>query len=202
LHIDSSSIAHQISSNPEVRGKLTGVVDQTLKKADEVMNEGKRGTAVLAAFREKHRGEPVEASLKDPLPDLATCLDAQRWLSEHDSQANLSELADICHDQLADSLKQAQASLNDLKADLDRTGLHILTAGVPEKLTRRAVGQFFEDSYRDSSQLLGVTCTAFFLSLGAPFWYNALRQLASLKPPIAQKIKREESPSHRTAESW
>jgi hypothetical protein len=29
------------------------------------------------------------------------------------------------------------------------------------------------------------------LSLGAPFWYNALKQLSNLKPSVTQKIEKE-----------
>jgi hypothetical protein len=30
-----------------------------------------------------------------------------------------------------------------------------------------------------------------FLSLGAPFWFNALKQLANLRPVIAGKVDQE-----------
>jgi len=195
LHIDSGSLLHQISSNTEIRGRLAGAADQTLKKTDQVINDGKRGTTALTAFREKHKTEPVAAAITEPLPDLATCLDAQRWFSTRNAtRDSLDDLDTICHDEVADSLKQAQTTLKDLRADLDHTGLRILTADFPSSISRGGVAQFFRESYKNSSQLPGLFCTAILLSLGAPFWYNALRQLASLKPPIAQKIKSEQSP--------
>lgn len=33
--------------------------------------------------------------------------------------------------------------------------------------------------------------SALFLSLGAPFWYNALRKMADLRPIVARKVEGE-----------
>jgi len=35
-----------------------------------------------------------------------------------------------------------------------------------------------------------------FLSLGAPFWYNVLRQLSNLRPAVAQKIEPKSLTGH------
>jgi hypothetical protein len=51
-------------------------------------------------------------------------------------------------------------------------------------------GRWLERSPTASS-LAGVALSALFLSLGAPFWYNALRQLAALKPVLARKVAAE-----------
>ena len=40
----------------------------------------------------------------------------------------------------------------------------------------------------------GTLMTAIFLSLGAPFWYNALKQLSNLRPAIAQKVDQASQP--------
>jgi hypothetical protein len=41
---------------------------------------------------------------------------------------------------------------------------------------------------RDPRHLLGVVLAAMLLGLGAPFWFNVLRQLSTLRPLIAQKV--------------
>ena len=38
---------------------------------------------------------------------------------------------------------------------------------------------------------LGMIITGVFLSLGAPFWYNTFRQLASLRPVVSGKVEAE-----------
>jgi hypothetical protein len=49
--------------------------------------------------------------------------------------------------------------------------------------------------------LIGVGATAILLSLGAPFWYNALRQLASLTPQITRTIKKEQAAKSEASSS-
>jgi hypothetical protein len=45
----------------------------------------------------------------------------------------------------------------------------------------------FVKNWGDAS-LVGMAMTAVFLSLGAPFWFNLLRQLSSLRPSIARVV--------------
>jgi hypothetical protein len=39
--------------------------------------------------------------------------------------------------------------------------------------------------------LLGMFVTALFLSLGAPFWFNALRNISNLRPILAGKVEKD-----------
>ncbi len=43
--------------------------------------------------------------------------------------------------------------------------------------------------------ILGVLLAAAFLSLGAPFWYNALKNLSNLRTVVASKEDQESSSS-------
>jgi len=43
---------------------------------------------------------------------------------------------------------------------------------------------------------LGTLMTVLFLSLGAPFWYNVLRQLSNLRPPWRRKIEPKSLTGH------
>jgi hypothetical protein len=42
------------------------------------------------------------------------------------------------------------------------------------------------------AHILGILFSAALLSLGAPFWYNALKNLASLRSTVAQNISKEQ----------
>jgi hypothetical protein len=42
---------------------------------------------------------------------------------------------------------------------------------------------------------LGVLVSVLFLSLGAPFWFNTLKSLTSLKSTVAQKEEEERKPA-------
>jgi hypothetical protein len=43
--------------------------------------------------------------------------------------------------------------------------------------------------------LLGILLAAAFLSLGAPFWFNALKNLSNLRSVVATKEQQESSAS-------
>ncbi len=47
----------------------------------------------------------------------------------------------------------------------------------------------------DGRHLLGIVITAALLSLGAPFWYNALKTASALKPIVASKAAQEQETS-------
>ena len=47
-------------------------------------------------------------------------------------------------------------------------------------------------------KLVGLVLTAFAISLGAPFWFNTLKSLASLRPALAGKIAQEMGSSSET----
>ncbi len=49
----------------------------------------------------------------------------------------------------------------------------------------------------DGRHLLGMLITAALLSLGAPFWYNALKTASALKPIVASKAAQEQETSPR-----
>lgn len=65
---------------------------------------------------------------------------------------------------------QARQQLADLQKQLDATEFEIFAQGW------------------DKVSFAGLAMTAVFLSLGAPFWFNALRELSSLRPSIARVV--------------
>ena len=48
------------------------------------------------------------------------------------------------------------------------------------------------------SHLWGMLITAGLLSLGAPYWYNILKNLTSLRPAMAKLIGQEEAAQKKT----
>ena len=69
---------------------------------------------------------------------------------------------------------------NEIKASLDESTLTIFAIGEPW-------GNYWA-YWTDGMHILGMLMTVVFLSLGAPFWYNVLKQLSNLRPAIAQKV--------------
>jgi len=85
-------------------------------------------------------------------------------------------------DELRDSLvSEARSETNQSNASGDKLYDFVLAQGVvplpqyPADLAR----------FKDARHLAGMAFTTLLLSLGAPFWYNALSQLLQLRPKIA-----------------
>jgi hypothetical protein len=84
LHINSGDIFHQISGSSEIRARLAGMADQTLKQADQIMSAGNRGTIALQHLKEKHQGDSVAWATLNKIPanvPAATCGDAAHQLA-------------------------------------------------------------------------------------------------------------------------
>lgn len=74
------------------------------------------------------------------------------------------------------ALERVQAEVEELKSLIRaQSGLEIFRPGVP-----------WEDGWRG---VLGRVLAAMLLSLGAPFWFNALRRMANLRPALAGKVE-------------
>jgi adenylate kinase family enzyme len=192
LNVDSLAILKQLSNDPELRTKLVQMSDGTLRQAEGVFEESGRTVAseAIRAVRDDAAGGDVSAALKtacaaDPgacqngLTGRAAGID---WISGQITDPELQRKVIVAYgtafDQKAiDHFNQLGASFKDLRAQLDGTELNIISGSpsVPKSL----------------DSLLGRLMSVFFLSLGAPFWYNALRKLSDLRPIVARKVEGE-----------
>jgi len=72
-----------------------------------------------------------------------------------------------------------------------KAGIQVLTfhwpAGFPQQRLRSQI-----------KYILGALITAALLNLGAPFWFNALKSLANLRPILAAKQQEEQKQAPRT----
>jgi len=185
LHIDSIQIFKQLSTSGEVRTRLVQQVDSTLEQAGSLLTATREPKPLAAeAIR------AMSADLTDPrdrsriatVPEiLATRRAGEEWLSKQFSGPQLSKAMQAYQKRYEEAtvsrVKELGASLDEVKDSLDETHLHIIPHPIP-----------YWNTYLHGLHFLGVTVTGIFLSLGAPFWYNALRQLANLRPILAGKV--------------
>jgi hypothetical protein len=80
----------------------------------------------------------------------------------------------------ADTLKQHYA---EVKADFANSGFALFP--------KDGVGSRWSEGW-NTAHLFGVLFSVGLLSLGAPFWYNALKNLTSLRSSVAQNISKEQ----------
>jgi hypothetical protein len=121
-------------------------------------------------------------------PDLLTRRDGIAWIKatvqgpndcNHLLDAYQKRFDEKTQVWLKDMCEQTKA----IQADLEASTLAILPKSFPKGTA------YFSTYWKEKMHFWGTLMTAAFLSLGAPFWYNALKQLSSLRPAIAQKIE-------------
>jgi len=88
---------------------------------------------------------------------------------------------------------------------MSATGFDLIPPGfgrwptrLPAQLHYSAFCYYFWSYWRHS---LGMLLFAALLTLGAPYWYNVLKNLTSLRPPLAQRIGKEEAMESQ-AKKW
>jgi len=194
LQIDSSEILRQIIHSPELRAKLTEMSETALSQADKLFDNSERASAALADVKKNHTNDDAQtvAALARVPAHLTRCVDGKNALIENTQQlANagvlLKEFDSACQDRTRQAMGNAYDEMRGLRVDLEKTNLNI----IPTEIHGQAVFDSPADwwrAYREPHHLLGTLVSILLLSLGAPFWFNALRQLSNLKPAIAGKV--------------
>jgi hypothetical protein len=126
----------------------------------------------------KARKPVCKAKITGDIGRLACLKDAEDWLRQH-AQAQAQADDSNCKDQLVDEYKQL------VLTTLERHAENIRSIVDGLQLMPKNIFSFKDDS------ILGLLITGLFLSLGAPFWYNALKTLSSLRPLVATKQDQE-----------
>jgi hypothetical protein len=195
LHIDSLQILRQLESDPTIRAKLIQSVDTAMQRAEDsfalsAASAAMASSAIRSACNDVNTPGLCAVAQTIPL-DLINRNDGINWIKSTVHDANecnrLLVAYGNCFDEktrvwLHDLRQSANAIRTDL-TELNHSTLVILPNPFPTGK------EYFRKYWRERMHLLGTLMTAVFLSLGAPFWYNALKQLSSLRPAIAQKVE-------------
>lgn len=191
--IDSLAILKQLSQRPDLRAQLVQMAAPVMKEAGAVLHQ-----------------TPVDANSKDLLP-LPAALAAIKASHPQEVPADLAgpDSTDPAAWESALAAKLPAATKDAVLADF-RTALgkaevewlsgHVKTLqGELAQTSLQVVpgGPFTADEYK--SHWLGILISAFFLSLGAPFWFNTLRQLSNLRPILAGKVDAKDAADGSTS---
>jgi hypothetical protein len=81
-----------------------------------------------------------------------------------------------------------------VKADFDNTGFDLFP---------KNNGTRWGNSWSDgcTQHLWGILFSVGLLSLGAPFWYNSLKNLTSLRSTVAQNISKEQEQGQKQGDA-
>ena len=187
LHLDALKLVTQLSTDAEMRSRLVASADALAKKADEILVAPASGSSTdyVQAMKRLIRTHPAElAALGEPsgFTDLAG---GKEWLSTRLQTAGIQDAEKW---QREYELLVPQAALLNAADNLrsiwrDKLMFQLIPDPYPSPWYN-----YWTPSWL---HFWGTLASAALLSVGAPFWFNALKTLTSLRPVLANKEQQE-----------
>jgi hypothetical protein len=207
LHLDTFRFLSQVSNDPELRAGLVSASQAMEKHAARVLEpieKPKPGTSetqevhVPAIYRKALEGtvnnvKNPPAALKNAaanIPYLNNREAGERWLRdamENDpkTQEAVTQYQSMVEKGLETDTDRLLDNAASIKGSLDYAGFKI----IPDPYHS---WDFWPGWRLDNLHFWGILFSAGLLSLGAPFWFNALKTLSSLRPVVASKAEQEQ----------
>ena len=196
LQLDTGDIYRQLHDQPKLVDALVQSAPGLVEQGGKILDSG--DTSAYHAYLlwlEKHPSfelKPLPASgTAKAYHDALEALLKEKSVKPEDTAAWLTEYDELQTKGAEAFLQSRQKTINTLKDDIEKTGFTLVPAGFiarwddpqrPSGFYSR-LGQFWP-------HLFGVLVTAGLLTLGAPFWFNLLKNLTSLRPAVANLIEK------------
>jgi hypothetical protein len=179
INVDTIDIARQLSADPNVRGQL---VEQGMKAASASDLEALMATEPRDRARKAHE-QAVQIRRETEKMFAAACpagkedsASTKACTDGRNKMAAVTKDEELKRAELAEQQKALDLRIKERADALSATGLmigwkngqfHQWLGGMPS-------AQWFE-------KLMGLLLSAFALALGAPFWFNVLKSVASVR---------------------
>lgn len=179
VQIDSLDLIKNLSTDVELRAVLIHGADQTLEKADEILLSKSIAVEALESISDNF----AQLKSKTIPKNLTTRNQGLAWLnSELGESDNIAEIKIAYTDKFNGKTRERLGTL----------GNHMLEIKDQLELSRLVFIPNSWSAYVNSwnefpKHIPGIILSVLLLSLGAPFWFNALRTLATLRPILAGK---------------
>jgi hypothetical protein len=180
--LDAFEIFQKLWTNPEQRARLVNDRDTILREASVVLavqngapqmsGPGVPPQILGSAMKRLKDANKEAASLLADSPGFTNLNEALAWIQKN-GKGDEKKLTDEYHRMVLAHLgEQAEK----IKQELAKSGfqLNLVTSW-----------DAFMNVFRVPTKLLGILATVGMLSLGAPFWFNALKGLSNLRPRVA-----------------
>ena len=197
LQLDTVEIYKLVSSNREVRASLVAQVKPVIDQNEKILRENP--TVMQSALKNleattKGGTNPAAVSLKDiqiavtDTPEMVKdkIRTAYAGAPVETRDAVLKQFDDETLTEAQARVKISNDDWNALKGSIDKAGFELLPKDGWRWAKRDRQGKVVENPWWD--HLPGMLLSALLLSLGAPFWFNVLKGLASLRSTVAQNI--------------
>ena len=189
FQLDSLEIFHLVATNKDVRNKLV----------EQVSHISAQANALLGSSHDPQRQAVNEFAQRQPTKEKQKALQDLKLEPAWTREQLRTEVAKIvgpdnpdemtAFDQLLDHaveqrLSQGSQQYEELQSSLDNTGFNLFPTG-----NQGRWGEKYWPGVRH--HLFGLLCSVALLSLGAPFWFNILKSLTSLRSAVADNIEEE-----------
>lgn len=185
LQLNAVRLLNQLSSDTDLRSRLVASAEVVSTQAGQIL--GPEGSAVPAVYTdaalELKRELPAAKSWPEP-PQFATRADAEAWIaarSGSDADRIIGRYREVLQTKLSRAIDRLSDQTTSLRAELSRSGLRLIPEPYPN------LRSFLWSLCPLNRSFWGILMTVGLLSLGAPFWFNALKSLATLRPVLATR---------------
>jgi hypothetical protein len=196
LQLDTWEMYRQLHDQPKLVDALVKSAPGFVEQGGKILDSG--DTSAYHAYLlwlEKHPPfelKPLPASgTAEAYHDALEALLKEKSVKPEDIAAWLAEYDELQIKGADAFLQSRKKSVTTLKGDIEKTGFALVPAGFMAR---------WDDPQRPSGfcsrlaqfwpHLFGVLVTAGLLTLGAPFWFNLLKNLMSLRPAVANLIEK------------
>jgi hypothetical protein len=196
MHLDSVEVLKRIKADAETRTKLAAMSASLLDQTPEAVKYTENAYRVTLTELEKANAGQFVAEPNAETRQLVTSKpEALRWIG--DNAKDPSQIVDLTRKfdialepKLTDSLNKSIDRAKTLQSELASAGISIYPG--TDHTWRHWFAPF-------TSHFLGMAASVLFLSLGAPFWFNTLKNMTSLKSTVAQKEEQRTTTAPTTA---
>lgn len=185
--LDAVEIFRFVSINAASRTALISSADRVIREADGALDE--KGGLI------KRIADAWSAEQNAPPADLAGVTHTgqlEARLRETNASLSADEFDRVARAATTAYYHDQRAKLRELTRGAGATGFEF----IPLNFWRWPSRSGLEGSLTNIiPHIPGIALCAALLALGAPYWYNLLKNLTSLRPALSQLIGREEGPS-------
>jgi len=189
FHLDFFDLFDQIYKDPEIRSKLVASSEALLNQAQEVVGTSSIVPAIYVDAISQLKSEDTTGfseKLGVPPKTFMSRVDGENWIREQlvDSEKVgllVRQYEAIVDTNVSNSLDILKDRAYSILGVLNNTGLKLIPQPYPGFL-----------KYSINRHFFGVLIMVAFLSLGAPFWFNALKTLSALRPLLSSKEEKEQ----------
>ncbi len=186
LQLDTVEIFRFVSSNKLARDKLVAQAGVVEAQAARVLGDSSSVLKdALKDWSEKQTDTDIKSALAGiEVKDTDTREEVQaKVIKALNGETPIDSFDSIVNAAASRRVEKQAANFKTVKADLDKAGFDVF----PQAEWRWEKGWW--NGCRQ--HFWGILFSVGLLSLGAPFWYNALKNLTNLKSVVAQNISKE-----------